>query len=83
VTRNTDIVITASSLLLFRMKIQDPTQDRNMMGAVMIWKPYDTASYNFCPSVPKRLIIWKKAEVQKSNQSICLQIAQTHAYLLC
>jgi hypothetical protein len=45
-------------------------QNRKTKGAVMMWKPYDTASYTFCPSVPIRLTIWKEEEVQKSNQYI-------------
>jgi hypothetical protein len=60
VTRKTDIVITASRLLLVTMKKQDRIQDRNTIGDVMMWKPHDTASYNFCPSVPRRLTICKK-----------------------
>jgi hypothetical protein len=70
VIRNTNIVINASRLVLVRMAKQDTIQYRNTRGAVIMWKPYDTASYTFCPSVPIRLTIWKETEVQKSNQSI-------------
>jgi len=70
VIRNTNIVITASGLVVARMEKQDTIQYRKTRGAVMMWKPYDTASYTFCPSVPIRLTIWKEAKVQKSNQSI-------------
>jgi hypothetical protein len=45
------------------MKKQDTIQYRNTTGAVMMWKPYVTASYTFRPSVPIRLTIWKEAEV--------------------
>jgi hypothetical protein len=70
VIRNTHIVITASRLAPGRMEKEDTIQYRNTTGAVIIWKPYVTASYNLCPSVPIRVTIWKEAEVQKSNQSI-------------
>ena len=59
----------------------------------MMWKPYNTASYTFCPSIPIRLTIWKETEVQISNRSIFiylfiyliiwLLLPQTHAHLLC
>jgi len=70
VIRNTHIVITASRLVLDRMEKEDTIQYRNTIGAVMMWKPYVTASYTLCPSVPIRVTICKEAEVQKSNQSI-------------
>jgi len=72
VIRNTSIVAAATRLLWssFKMKKPDTIQHRNTTGAVMMWKPYNTASYTFCPSIPIRLTIWKETEVQISNQSI-------------
>jgi len=70
VIRNTSIVVAATRLLFVKMKEQDTKQHRNTTGAVMMWKPYNTASYTFCPSVPIRLTIWKETEVQISNQFI-------------
>jgi len=70
VIRNTHIVMAAGTLPLVKMQKQNTIQHRNTRGAVMMWKPYDTASYTFCPSVPIRLTIWKETEIQISNQSI-------------
>lgn len=75
--------MAAGTLPLVKMQKQNTIQHRNTRGAVMMWKPYDTASYTFCPSVPIRLTIWKETEIQISNQSIWLLCTQTHAHLLC